>query len=192
MRSWPAKTLCTLHGCPQRDRKQTQTERRLVGDKGAGIVDSAVRGHRTVQRVAVRRLVRGGQRRSQKDRNRPNSHIPPTVAHRLHETWLQAARHSPFWARLWCVSTHTQTCMAHTHGKDGHQQLRPPTNTDDQTNNPLQDVIPTHARAKTELFRWAVACTCVNVGVVEHMVVYVYYIIGAFSNMTEMYLDGQI
>lgn len=40
------------------------------------------------------------------------------------------------------IHTHTQTCMAHIYGKDGHRQLRPPTNTDEQTNNTLIDIIP--------------------------------------------------
>lgn len=148
------------------------------------------------QWVVVRSLTHSGQCHSQKDGNRPNSHIPPTESHRLHGIWLQAARQRPLWhtrARLWYGPTHIQTCIAHIHDKDAHRQPHPPTNTDEQTNSPSPASI--HERTHTHTHkhkqspdgahRWVGVCKCVNAGDEEHMLSKepggnVYYMIKAF------------
>lgn len=142
------------------------------------------------QWVVVRRLTHSGQCHSQKDGNRPNSHIPPTESHRLHEIWLQAARQRPLWhtqARLW----YGPTDMYGTHT----WQRRPPTApsthkhrwTDKQ---PLSSIHPCththkHKRSPDGAHRWVGVCKCVNAGDEEHMLSKepggnVYYMIKAF------------
>lgn len=182
----PAKTPCTLHGCPQREIKrdgeevetvkETRKKReRMVGwrwrHRNGG---SRCEGAQDDGLPLARRIDSGYSytdshtvgsatvRKTEIDRTHTYRQLS-LIGFMKYDCKLRDSGLSDTLKPVCDTVPHTQTCMAHIHDKDAHRQPHPPTNTDEQTNSLSPASIHAHTNTSSSLMALIGELECVSV-----------------------------